>query len=82
MLIDERYNLPVKDCLGVNSTSVLKICVLIASNESDFNDMCVGYSVHHSMPRSDIRAMFGEVLRLSLGLASPMQYVFFMCFTS
>ena len=49
-------------------TSVSKICVLIASNESDFNDMCVGYSVHHNMPRSAIRARFGEALRLSLGL--------------
>ena len=68
VLLDERYILLIKDCLGVSSTSDLKMCALIASNESGFNDMCVGYSVHHNMPRSAIRAMFGEALRLSLGL--------------
>ena len=68
MLLDERYILLVKDYLGVNCTPVLKMCALIASNESDFSDMCVGYSVHHNMPRSATRAVFGEALRLSLGL--------------
>ena len=68
MLLDKCYILLVKDCLDVSSKSVLKMCALIASNESDFNDMCVGSSVHHNMPRSAIRAMFGEALRLSLGL--------------
>ena len=34
----------------------------------DFNDMCVGYSVHQNMPKSAIGAMFGQALRLSLGL--------------
>ena len=40
ILLHERYILLVKDCLGVSSVSVLKMCALIASNESDFNDVC------------------------------------------
>jgi Reverse transcriptase (RNA-dependent DNA polymerase) len=67
MLMDERYILLVKECMNITSTSVLRLCGLLAYNEVDF----VQYKVDISLTKYAIKealhnAFYNDVV-LQLG---------------
>ena len=55
ILMDERFILLVKECMNVSSTSVLKLCGLLASNEVEFVNINVRYQVDSSLSKYNIK---------------------------